>query len=176
MSETRQTNTRSIDDNKVIGNSNKIVNSNTELVVYKTQDQINTVCKIIEKSYEANKKCLLLCNNEEEIDLFDNKLWTYSKLSFIPHGSKYSVSISNAIHCNTWISDELVYVNNPNYLINLGCTANNIQHNFTKIIDITCNLEDNLDIIRSKYNVEFSKCTIWIQSNNKWIKSNGTLL
>lgn len=171
MSETRHENTCGISDNKVIEENNNI-----ELVVYKTQDQINTVCKIIEKSYETNKRCLLLCNNEEEVDLFDSKLWTYSKLSFIPHGSKNSVSINNAIYCNTWISDELVYVNNPDYLINLGCIANNIQHNFTKIIDITCNLEDSLDIIKSKYNVSFNKCTMWIQSNNKWIKSNGILL
>ena len=117
--------------------------SNTiELVVYKLRDDYyNIVCKIIEKSYAINKKCLLLCNSEEEVDLFDSKLWTYSKLSFIPHGSKYSMSTDSAIHCNTWISDNLVYVNNPNYLINLGLNDNimliftNLHCGYKKIIN-----------------------------------------
>ena len=130
------------------------------------------MCKIIEKAYEQNKRCLLLCNSEEEVELFDSKLWTYSKLSFIPHGSKYLISNDDAIHCNTWISDDLTYINNPNYLINLGCILHNIQYNLEKVIDITYNKEDSLDEIKSKYNINFNKCTVWIQSNNKWIKSN----
>lgn len=153
--------------------NNSSVIENIELIIYKVQnDYTNIVCKIIEKAYEQNKKCLLLCNNEEEVELFDSKLWTYSKLSFIPHGSKYTISNNDAIYCNTWISDDLTYINNPNYLINLGGILHNIQYNLEKIIDITCNNDDNLDEIKSKYNVNFSKCTVWTQSNNKWIKSN----
>ena len=153
--------------------NNSSVIENIELIIYKVQnDYTNIVCKIIEKAYEQNKKCLLLCNNKEEVELFDSKLWTYSKLSFIPHGSKYTISNNDAIYCNTWISDDLTYINNPNYLINLGGILHNIQYNLEKIIDITCNNDDNLDEIKSKYNVNFSKCTVWTQSNNKWIKSN----
>ena len=161
----------------MINDSNKY--SNSELVIYRLQGEYsNIVCKIIEKSYDLNKRCLLLCNDEEEVKLFDSKLWTYSKLSFIPHGSKYSLSTEEAMYCNTWISEELVYINNPDYLINLGCAINNnivsrclcIDYNFTKIIEINCNENDSIDTIKSKYNVNFNNCTLWIQSNNKWIK------
>ena len=46
--------------------------SEPEVVIYRVQDDYqNTVCKIIEKSYKINKKCLLLCNSPEEVELFD---------------------------------------------------------------------------------------------------------
>ena len=154
-------------------NINKKEYSNCELVIYKLQgDYSGIVCKIIEKSYELNKRCLLLCKDEEEVELLDSKLWTYSKLSFIPHGSKYSLNIEDAIYCNTWISDDLVYINNPNYLINLGCAINNIQYDLEKIIHITCNEHDSIDTIKNKYNINFNKRTLWTYYNNKWIKSN----
>ena len=155
-----------------------------ELVIYKLQNEHgndgiqNIVCKIIEKSYAAKKRCLLLCNSEAEVELFDSKLWTYSKLSFIPHGSKYSVDNNDAIHCKIWISDSVVYINSPDYLINLGHAVfnnfnmNNAQKQFERIIDITCDVNDNIETVKNKYNVNFAKCTLWIQTNNKWVKSN----
>ncbi len=162
---------------------NSNISKNTELLIYKIQNSNQTavehdsiqsvICKIVEKSYEANKRCLLLCNSEEEVELFDNKLWTYSKLSFIPHGSKYSISNNDAMYCQTWISEELVYINNPNYLINLGQVLGFEDNKyFEKIMEITYNTNDNIDTIKNKYGITFDKCTLWIQNNGKWIKSN----
>ena len=151
---------------------NEFSNDSTEVVIYKVSDNYqNIVCQVIEKSYKLNKKCLLLCNNAEEIAFFDSKLWTYSKLSFIPHGSKYSMNTNDAVYCNVWISDALIYINNPNYLIVLGnLLKNDIPDNFAfeKIIFISYNETDSLNSIRNKY----KQCTIWKQSNNKWVQSN----
>lgn len=167
--------------NDILANTHvsKFSNDSTEVVIYIVSDNYQSiVCQVVEKAYKLNKKCLLLCNNAEEISFFDSKLWTYSKLSFIPHGSKCSININDAIYCNTWISDALIYVNNPDYVIILGdllrnditCNFNHrmCTNSFEKIIFISYNETDKLNSIRNKY----KRCTIWKQSNNKWIQSN----
>ena len=52
------------------------------------------VCNIIEETYNLNKNVLLLCENEECCEIFDQLLWTYKDIGFIPHKKKYKNSIT----------------------------------------------------------------------------------
>ena len=44
-----------------------------------------TIPKIITKILKTKKKILLFCHDKYEMEYFDNLLWTFSQLSFIPH-------------------------------------------------------------------------------------------
>ena len=124
----------------------------------------DVVCKIIEKLYKSKQNCLLLLKNQEQVELFNTKLWTFSKLSFIPHGSAQSINLDNASYCHTWISNKVEFVNNPECLVT--CNVETSEFNkFKKVIDVF----DNLDASRQRLlNYNTKDYTLWIQSNGNW--------
>jgi DNA polymerase IIIc chi subunit len=135
--------------------------------------------KLCEKLYNTSTcRMLLLCQNEKEIKEIDTKLWTYSKLSFIPHGSRFSVPISDADYCRVWISDKIEYVNNPDHLLHNGAmiTETDVLR-FSTVIDI---FDKTSDEQRTKaleraelYKIAmFNEQKIWIQGPAGWEKSD----
>lgn len=60
-----------------------------EINIYKTsQNNFQKIfTKLVESIVIQNKKIYLLCQDHEEETKFDNLLWSYSQLSFIPHGT-----------------------------------------------------------------------------------------
>ena len=141
----------------------------SKLVFYSVlKDPYGIICKIIEKAFINNKYCLLLCSTKDEVEFFDAKLWSYSKLSFIPHGSKYSIGKDYVAYCYTWISEDLCYDNKPNYLIHLGLSIpTTCLKNFEKIIDVFDN--NNIDKAKVRYqSFQIKDYTLWIQMQNGW--------
>ena len=43
------------------------------------------VCNVIEETYNKNSNVLLLCEDEESCESFDQMLWTFKDIAFIPH-------------------------------------------------------------------------------------------
>ena len=43
------------------------------------------VCSVIEETYNTNSNVLLLCEDEESCESFDQLLWTFKDIAFIPH-------------------------------------------------------------------------------------------
>lgn len=44
-----------------------------------------TVCQFVEKFYQSKQSIYLYCATKEQADMFDELLWTFKDLSFIPH-------------------------------------------------------------------------------------------
>lgn len=44
--------------------------------------------RLLERAYESTKHTLVLAHDEEQASVFNQLLWTYSTLTFIPHGTK----------------------------------------------------------------------------------------
>ena len=136
-----------------------------------TSDFLNVALKLIEKLYENKEKTLFLCDNEEEVKFIDSKLWTYSKLSFIPHGSNYTIAKDRAKFCHTWVSMDIDLINDPVCLIHNGLQILDEKINsFSKIIDIF-----NIDLIngaqeRSKFYKDcgFMDQKFWKQVGTSW--------
>ena len=42
-------------------------------------------CRVVEKAFQSGKKVYLYCHNEEQMQLMDERLWTFSQSSFVPH-------------------------------------------------------------------------------------------
>ena len=127
-------------------------------------DYYSVVCKIIEKLYQANQKCLLLCSSGA-VALFDSKLWGFSKLSFIPHGSRDSMDLEDAPFCHTWISDELEFCNNPECLVTCGIETDCSK--FKKVIDVFPN--DSIALAEERIkNYGAINYVMWEQSQTGW--------
>ena len=132
-------------------------------------DFLSIAVKSVEKLYAANKKGLILCDTDEEVRRFDSTLWTFSKTSFIPHGSRYSMKIEDAIFCHTWISTKIDLYNDPICLIHNGLDilAQDLQK-FSVIIDIF----DKDLLPNSKKRSEFYKESQFLHQK-LWIQKKG---
>ena len=60
------------------------------LTIYQIQKSLYnvTIPKIITKILESKRKIFLLCKNVEEMNYFDDLMWTFSQLSFLPHSTE----------------------------------------------------------------------------------------
>ena len=67
------------------------------LTIYEVYDSLYfaTVPKIILKILEGNKKIILLCKDYNEVKTFDNLMWTFSQLSFVPHSTENDICDKN---------------------------------------------------------------------------------
>jgi DNA polymerase IIIc chi subunit len=121
--------------------------------------------------YEAGERVLFLCDNDEEVQFFDSRLWNYSRLSFIAHGSKFSLPSEKAEYCQIWISSNIEFINNPQTLIHNGYDLENEKLKyFDKIIDVF----DKTKIESARKRAElygvagFSEQALWIQEDVSW--------
>jgi DNA polymerase IIIc chi subunit len=134
-------------------------------------DFFSVAIRLIEKLYSSNERVLVICETEDEVSFLNSKLWTYSQLSFIPHGCKHSLTLEEAKFCHTWISTELTFINTPISLINNGLNIkdNNISR-FNKVIDIFN--KELIDAVKSRVqyyiSAGFINIKFWIQSNGTW--------
>ena len=147
--------------------------SSKSVVFYAISSEfLNIALKLLEKLYETKENTLFLCNSEDEVRFFDSKIWTYSKLSFIPHGSASTVSVENAKFCHTWLSTEIELLNNPVCLLHNGVNVEKDEKlkSFEKIIDIF-NI-DLLDASKKRSDLYkdfgFSEQKLWEQSGASW--------
>jgi DNA polymerase IIIc chi subunit len=132
---------------------------------------LSIAIKLVEKKYIAHENVLLLCEDDDEVNLFDSQLWTYSKSSFIPHGSSKSMQTEDAKFCQTWIATEVVFHNNPNCIIHNGLHLLE-KHllKFNTIIDISDkNLGTEIEKRSEFYKEAGFVCQkLWIQNNTIW--------
>lgn len=148
--------------------------SDKSLIFYSIEtDFISIACKLIEKMYAIRENVLFLCDNEDEISFYNSKLWTFSRLGFIPCGNKKSLPIEDANFCQTWFSTDIVFHNSPTCLLHNGInisTLNGIER-FNKIIDIfSKDLIENAKTRFEQYKSSgFKTYKLWIQNNNNWI-------
>lgn len=145
--------------------------SGKQIIFYEvSEDILYVLTKLSEKLYESGEKTLILFDNETKLKEFDMKLWTYSKLSFIPHGSRHSISLDKAEMCAIWLSMEIEFVNKPTVLMHEGINdiTDTMQY-FEKIIDIFSSKRTFLKDKFEKYKkMGFVDQKIWIQDGRSW--------
>ncbi len=149
------------------------MSGNKSVVFYAiSSDFSQIVLKLCEKFYESKENTLLLTSSDDETRFFDAKIWTYSRLGFIPHGSKFSIPDDKIDFCRIWISDEIEFKNSPSSLIHNGVDIKNkdLLKNFDKIIDIFNISDMDSSRIRSEdYRcLGFDQQKIWIQDKTSW--------
>lgn len=66
--------------------------------------------KLLEKSYHSGMRALLLVANEQEVNGWNERLWTYDPDAFLPHGAAKDGS---AHRQPIWISTQLEWENSP---------------------------------------------------------------
>ena len=132
--------------------------------------------KLVEKMYEIGERVLFLCDNEDEVNFYNSKLWTAARLSFIPSGNKKTIPTEDAKFCSVWFSTEISFQNDPTCLLHNGLDISHFQdlEKFKKIVDIFSIEAIESAKNRSKIYQErgFSDQKFWIQSDGSWNQEN----
>lgn len=138
-----------------------------EINIYKiTQNTFSKVfTKVVETAVSQDKRCYVLCKDEEEVKKIDYLLWSYSQLSFIPHGT-----ISDNYH-----EDQIVLIgcdhhpnpnNNPELLFLLQSLGESELSEFTKQYQKILIFSEDIPNIDVKTTVNL----IEQGADGKWVK------
>lgn len=73
--------------------------------------------RLLEKVYQAGHKIVVLVESSEQLEVFDNTLWTFSPLSFLPHGTAKD---ANPTDQPIWLTTHPENPNNATVLVVTG--------------------------------------------------------
>ncbi len=68
-----------------------------------TQPLEKTLPRLVEKIYETKKKIVIFFDDEERCKAFNQVLWTFSTMAFLPHGCAFD-SMDIVENCPIWLS------------------------------------------------------------------------
>ena len=108
------------------------------------------ICKITEKAWQNQHAIFLLCSNTEQVDRFDELLWTFSETSFIPH-SPICDGDGDGDGKVVILSSERKTLRNHEVLINLTTDVPEHAGKFIRVIESTGYNEAMREDARKKY-------------------------
>ncbi len=86
--------------------------------------------KLLEKIYSQKKRTLVVCKNEEQMNVLDAMLWT--RVSFLPHGT--CLTFDEATQQPIWIGQKWENLNQAEYAVVLNETI--APFSFEHVIDL----------------------------------------
>lgn len=103
-----------------------------EINFYQIDDVLyKAIAPLLLKIIEDNKKGLIHCQNEQQIDEIDSGLWSFSKTKFLPHGTKNDkIDPKKQL---IFITNKTENYNQANYLIMLCEIEEQFLEKFEKI-------------------------------------------
>lgn len=131
---------------------------------------------LLQKIYDSEKKVHIVCQNDQQISLLDDVLWTFSSLAFIPHASK---NTSHDFHDQNpiWLASDTTFINKPELIILLQPLNIDLFKSIPTIIYFyDAHLPEAKDFIALKkhYDQNQTAYTQWIQSKTgSWEKRNA---
>jgi DNA polymerase-3 subunit chi len=133
-----------------------------------------SVAKLLEKVYQANLRSVVLVDTDEKKDFYDSLLWTFSSLSFLPHGSARD---GNPELQPLWLTTQLENPNQAEVLVCLDGAQISAFDSFKRCLDIFNGHDDDaLQLARKRwqfYKQENHTLTYWQQSpEGKWEKQD----
>jgi DNA polymerase-3 subunit chi len=135
---------------------------------------IKALPKLLEKIYQSNQRCLILCNNEQEMADLNEVLWTYSSRAFLPHGS---IKDGNLELQPILLSTNTDNLNSAQIIIVLSGEVPTNLNEFTRCLDLfyTSGNDETIAQARKRYklyNEQGYKLTYWTQNDEGgWVKS-----
>jgi DNA polymerase-3 subunit chi len=133
-----------------------------------------TLPKLLEKIYESKKRCLVLVDSLERLQLLNVTLWTYSSGAFLPHLSEQDDPLLQEVQ-PILLSTTETRVNNPAIVVLTSLKKLSDQNNLEKIVyvlDVSTPslLKDSKDLLTT-FKQQGHPMTFWMQSKEKgWEK------
>ncbi len=121
--------------------------------ILNSNDDINhSICKIIKKFYESEKKIIVSSKDLILIDEVNKLLWTFEQLSFIPHSTSRDYdSLAPVLLTETDYKNDSISKKDYNVFINLDDQVKTDYHDHEIIVELVSSNEQQKKIARDKY-------------------------
>lgn len=103
------------------------------------------ICQLCQKAYENGQLTLLLTQSQQQSEHLDNRLWTYSDDSFLPHDREETIGLLTPI----LINDNPDPDGERQLLINLSASVPSYFAQFERVIELVT--EENKTQARAHY-------------------------
>lgn len=142
-----------------------------EVNFYQVDDIIyKSIAPLLIKVLEDNKKALIYCENDKQIEEIDNGLWSFSKTKFVPHATHKEKDHSKH---PIIITGQQQNHNNAEYLIKFLEAEGDFVKGFEKTFYFFGS--GNIDEARklwAKYKKQSCKLNFYKKNQDKWEKVN----
>lgn len=128
------------------------VDSASEVSFYKIQgetlaDKLTFACRLAEKGVSLEHSVFILVESHEQLKELDEKLWTFSSSSFVPHGFENTETHEGEVTIGT----ELPSSKHADVLINLKAAPFANPNQFNRITEIIMQDDPHLASARKRY-------------------------
>ena len=126
-----------------------------------------SIAPLLLKIMEENKKVLIYCQDEQQLNEVDNGLWSFSKTKFLPHGTKKDKIKPDKQPI--FITDKIDNSNQADYLVIFVEVEEKFLSQFDKIFYFfgSGNLADARKLWK-KYKEQNFSLNFYKKENNKW--------
>ena len=141
-----------------------------EINFYQVDDIIyKSMAPLLIKVLDEDKKALIYCQDEKQVEEIDGGLWSFSKTKFIPHGTK-ATKLEPAKQ-PVFITDQKENFNQAEYLIMLGEVEEKFLNQFGKIFYFfsSGNVADARKLW-AKYKKQSFTLNFYKKEDNGWVK------
>lgn len=123
------------------------------------------IARLCSKIYEQKLRAVVAADHMERLQVIDQTLWTFSKLSFLPHGHA-GTTPGEAARQPIWLSLE---VESPNHADVLVLMSHKIPENissFKRILDLFEGIPEHTEKAQQRF-AQYQKnghaCSWWIE-------------
>lgn len=130
--------------------------------------------KLLEKIHQAENRCLVLCQNDQEMKDLNEIIWTYASRAFLPHGSitDPSPEIQPVL-----LSTDSKNLNSAKVIIVLSGVIPENLHEFERCLDLFCDADGDVVVAQARkryksYKDDNYPLTYWTQNDEGgWVKN-----
>jgi DNA polymerase IIIc chi subunit len=141
-----------------------------EINFYQVDDIIyKSIAPLLIKVLDENKKALIYCQSEQQVQEIDDGLWQFSKTKFIPHGTK-DLKLK-PIKQPIFITNQPENANQAEYLIMVDEAQEDFLKQFSKIFYFFGN--DTITDARklwAKYKKQSFALNFYKKDSGTWVK------
>ena len=115
---------------------------------FNTSDKFAYGCRVLRKALKAGHRVVVYSNNSEELKHFDQLLWAFSKLDFIPH-----VMADNDLADQTPVilTDNPSAASHHDIIVNIGTTTPPDFGRFERLLELVTNDEHDRAAARDRW-------------------------
>ncbi|NEN75684.1 DNA polymerase III subunit chi [Pelistega sp. NLN82] len=126
----------------------------TILIAHGVEHRIQQACQTAYKYFLAGRPLFVYCSDEKRLSGFSKALWAVEKTAFVPHPMYASESIPTWIMLCTHLSEKIEHPlatpSNPTWLMNLDIECPPYYQQFTRILEIVSNHEEDKKYARER--------------------------
>lgn len=127
--------------------------------------------KLLEKVYERSLKAVLIAGSDERVEALNDRLWTYRKESFLPHGGP---SDGSAADQPVYLTTKEENPNGATVLVMVDGVDPAFKGDFDRCLDMfDGNDEDAVAAARERWKADKAaghEVTYWQQGDRGWEK------